>query len=222
MEWIKNLDIETIKDLLLVKYKLITILSCITLGLLILLVVLSNSFEASETSAKKEYTKYQSQLHASTVLQSENDKEPQTVVIPSETAVDTDKIDADTKAAETFFESIFNWETGDEFDAAKQIVINTFGENSELNKTFGENYRLDNGANFVDIAGVNMQMNSVKTYPSEITPDGNNSYVSFVKVTTKSTDEGSNAAVSYVISVTYTVDEDSNLTDCKVWLMPNR
>ena len=145
---------------------------------------------------------------------------PKQVVIPSEDAVDMEKIESDIASAHAVFSDIFNWSDGDAYDAARERVISLFGEGSGIAGLFTENARLESGANYVDTIGANMKFTGATDYPVSINPDGDNSYFSIVSV--RSSSESQQTTSSYEIAVQYTVGADGNLSGCSVSLLPYR
>lgn len=201
-----------IKDLLINEYKRVTIMFLIFFVLVAATVAVSKSFSASEEEAILNYNKYLNTLYAKDA--NDNYKPTKKVILPSETAVDIDKVNADIKVAEDFFENIFNFKNGDEYDKARDNVIKMFGEKNDLAKyVFEKNARLENGNSYVDAFKINMKMTRMQTYLTNV--DDENSYTSIITIESS----GEDRTATYLISTDYKVDKNNNLVDCSVYFL---
>ena len=214
-----KLDKDTIKQLLLVDYKRITIMACVALILLLSFFVLGSHFKSSENAARDAYNKYQSNQMAQKTYKNVDHSNTKTVVVPSDSTVDVDKINADIKSAEKYMNTWFNWKDGNGYDKARKNVINTFGKDSSMGKMFVKNARLKSGRSYVDVFNINMSITNMQTYPIKIRDrgKGNNDYMSIMTIS--STKDG--YSTSYEVMMTYTYNKDSLITDAKAYFIDN-
>jgi len=205
-------SIDTIKNLIMIEYKRITIMVTIAVILTIAFAAITSIFSKSEAKAIAEYSKYQSDILADKA--NDNDDNVKTVIIPSDTVVNVNKINSDISSAEKYISTWFDWTNGDEYDVARQNVLDTFGEDSIMSSIFVENARTASGNSYVDNFKVNMVINSIKTYPTVINKNDNNEYLSMISVSTNT----GNSSMKYILTITYAYDENSNIVDAHVFL----
>lgn len=201
-------------------YKRVSIMFLALICLLVAFFISNSIFKKSEANAKTEYGKYQNSILADKSDQSSSSKN--TVIIPSDTAVDTDKLYADISKAESYIKSWFNWTNGKEYDAARKSVLNTFGKKSVMAQVFVKNVTVENGGktvNLIDQSGLNMTVEEIKTYPLKIRDKGDNEYLSAILVNTN----GSNGvSTTWSLVMTYTFDKENFITDAHVYFLNNR
>lgn len=206
----KKLTADEIKELLLVKYKKYTIMAVLFLMLLLVKFMVGRSLAASESDAMNLYKKYQSTLYA--MQQTKGDKvRTKTVVIPSDTAVNLNKVKKDVDAAESCIRSWFSWSDGKSYDKARADVLSVCGEKSDMAKLFAENPVIDEetGETAVDAQNAEMQVVSITTYPADIKTKGDNTYISVLNVSIPNASGDSN----HTIIVRYMVNSKNKITD---------
>lgn len=216
---IDKATIDHIMHLIRFEYKRVTIMVGIMIALIVIFFVINSIFKSSEEKASIEYGKYQN-----SILAEQSDKAStikNTVIIPSDTAVDTDKLNSDIAKAESYIREWFNWKNGDEYDKARESVLNTFGKKSIMSQIFAKNSRTtvaDKEYNTIDMSGLNMSVVDMKTYPIKIDDEGDNEYLSAISVDTRSKN---NVTTTWTIMMTYTFDNANFITDARVYFLDN-
>jgi hypothetical protein len=211
-------SIDELKELILVKYKRVTIMALILVMLICITAGVFSKYSSSENVAYSKYTKYMNELYATNTTTST--KTTKKVILPAEGTVDIDKINSDIDTAETFLKKIFTFSNGEEYDSNRETLITMFGEDSTITKQVyinNEKTEVDGKEyNYVDLNGLNMKVTDIRTYPIDINNDGNNRYLSCVTFTTHQAD-GDN--ISSMVSVLYDVDEYGSIINCDIYLL---
>lgn len=214
-------SIDEIKEIVFVKYKRVTIMCMIIMFLIAVMVTVFGKYSDSEKSAGEKYAKYVNSLYANDNTAS--NKLPDKVILPAEGTVDIDKINSDIATAESILGELFTFENGEQYDKNRETLITMFGEDSDIIKsvfTVNDKTTVDGKEyNYVDINGINMKVTNIRTYPIDISNDGNNRYLSCVSFSS-TTKDGAN--VSYMLSVLYDIDEYGSMIDCDVYLLRNK
>lgn len=178
-------------------------------------------YSDSETTAGEKYAKYVNSLYAND--NAGLNKTPSKVILPAEGTVDIDKINSDIATAESTLKEVFTFDNGEKYDKNRETLITMFGEDSDIIKsvfTVNDKTTVDGKEyNYVDINGINMKVTNIRTYPIDISNDGNNRYLSCVSFSS-TTKDGAN--VSYMLSVLYDIDEYGSMIDCDVYLLRNK
>lgn len=214
-------SVDEIKELLLVKYKRVTIMAFIIIFLIAVMSIVFGKYADSEANAQLQYNKYVNSLYADKNVESQ--KTPTQVILPAEGTVDMDKINGDIKTAETTLKQLFTFSNGEEYDANRDTIIKMFGETSEVATsvfTMNDKVNVDGQQfNYVDINEVNMKATEILTYPIEIRDDGYNRYLSCVSFNIVSKDK---ANVNYMLSVLYDMDEYGSMIECEVYILRSK
>lgn len=214
-------SIDDLKELLLVKYKRVTIMGFVIIFLIAVMVIVFGKYADSEAAAQLEYNKYVNSLYADKNIESQ--KTPTQVILPAEGTVDMDKVNGDIKTAETTLKQLFTFSNGEEYDANRDTVIKMFGETSEVATsvfTMNDKVEVDGQQfNYVDINEVNMKVTDIRTYPVEIRDDGYNRYLSCVSFNIIAKDK---ANVNYMLSVLYDMDEYGSMIECEVYVLRSK
>lgn len=213
---------EEIMTLVFEKYRRISIMALLFLILLMSLFASMSYTKGKTQKARDLYSKYINTKNTeSNTFTSKSKKQ---VIIPSDDAVDSDKLNKEISTAEQFWKDIFTYTNGKEYNDSRSQLIKLFGKKSEMVKNiFTENVEIkvdgnDQTYNRVDQEGANMQTESILTYPLEINKDDNDRYVSFIsyRITTSG-----NANVYDMLSIFYDVDQYGSIIDPKCYLLNN-
>lgn len=110
-------------------------------------------------------------------------------IVKSETGIDPLRVEQDTKAIENLLHTVFTWRSYDEYMAARERIMKTYGvakDSSfltsfmpEIKDTVSPN---GNHYNDIDIQGYNVELTGMKVYPLSV----DNGYRYLVEVRTES------------------------------------
>lgn len=180
--------------------------------------VIFSIYSKDELSTRQRYNKYMSALSLNNVAN--ETQTPSKVIVPADNTVDINKVNSDIKTGESLLTDIFTFSNGEEYDADRDKLISLFGADADVVKSvFTENVKTNVDGkeyNYVDTHGVNMKVANIRTYPTNITSNGNNKYLSCVSFSLNRKD---NASISYMLSVQYSIDKYGSMTDCDVYML---
>lgn len=184
----------------------------ICLGIMIVSIVASGSFSANA------YEKYKYAEGEVTFMQEKVDMVKKSGGTSSASSkvlgtmnIDSARFTRDKGLLANFFDKVFNWNNGDEYDAARKTLIETIGENNKtLNSFFIENkWNEDHSKSTVEVLGVNMKYEESNVY---ITETGDDKYSYICEVVYSSHDfTGNNGKGAFLVEAS--IDKEGNFKD---------